>query len=528
MTAPASPAAVRRYSGRIDSAPSSAARSATQNRSQSKFTPIHLCGLVQYESTCVQTGVDPAQLGAQRGDARMGGVDVQPDPLAPADGGQLRDGVEGRGRRGADRGAHEEGPAPGGAILGDGGLQRVGPHGERRVVGDDVQVVGADARDAHALLDRRVGLRGRVGDEIAGHTGGVHRALRRPLPRREDGAEGGLGRRALDDTAPRPVGAEPVGQAEQLGHPVEHERLDLGAGRARGPRHAVHPEAGRGQVTQDRRIAGVGGEVGEEAGVLPVGQAGDDDPIEVGEHGVEGLGLGRGVGGELVAHPAGLGRGGDGEPLDPLEVVGDPVDERVALLAEVLGGHAGERNERLAPSRRALAAGSGTARPARSRSKCDEDAPWVARVVRSSARRCSSRRRGASGGPDGRRQVTDVRSMVPARASGPAGPAGACSRRRRAAGRRAGTSGGPVTRRSAGRWRPPARRPASGRRGGGWDVPSGTAARGCRGRPGPAGGRVRRSRSPRPPPVGRWPRGPRRRARSARPSGASGRSSDGA
>ena len=172
---------------------------------------------------------------------------------------------------------------------------------------------------------------------------------------------------ALDDAAPGPVGAEPVGEAEQLGHPVEHEGLDLGAGRARGPRHAVHPEAGRGQVTQDRRVAGVGGEVGEEAGVLPVGQAGDDDPIEVGEHRVEGLGLGRGVGGELVAHPAGLRRGGDGEPLDPLEVVGDPVDERVALLAEVLGGHAGERNERLAPSRRAVAAGRGTARPARSR-----------------------------------------------------------------------------------------------------------------------------------------------------------------
>ena len=39
--------AERRYSGRMLSAPSSAARSAVQNRSQSKLTPIHLCGFVQ-------------------------------------------------------------------------------------------------------------------------------------------------------------------------------------------------------------------------------------------------------------------------------------------------------------------------------------------------------------------------------------------------------------------------------------------------------------------------------------------------
>ena len=44
---PASVAAFRRYSGRIDNAPTSAARSATQNASQSKFVSSHLCGLVQ-------------------------------------------------------------------------------------------------------------------------------------------------------------------------------------------------------------------------------------------------------------------------------------------------------------------------------------------------------------------------------------------------------------------------------------------------------------------------------------------------
>jgi hypothetical protein len=37
---------LRRYSGRIDSAPTSAARSRTQNALQSNVVSSHLCGLV--------------------------------------------------------------------------------------------------------------------------------------------------------------------------------------------------------------------------------------------------------------------------------------------------------------------------------------------------------------------------------------------------------------------------------------------------------------------------------------------------
>ncbi len=47
MTAPLWVAWLRKYSGRIVSAPISAARSATKKQSQSKLVNNHLCGLKQ-------------------------------------------------------------------------------------------------------------------------------------------------------------------------------------------------------------------------------------------------------------------------------------------------------------------------------------------------------------------------------------------------------------------------------------------------------------------------------------------------
>src|SRR5262249_43554747 len=53
----------------------------------------------------------------------------------------------------------------------------------------------------------------------------------------------------------------------------------------------------------------------------------------------------------------------DRMPLDGLLVLGDPVDERVALLAELVRGHAGDGTERLIRGRRATSAGTGITRP---------------------------------------------------------------------------------------------------------------------------------------------------------------------
>ena len=63
------------------------------------------------------------------------------------------------------------------------------------------------------------------------------------------------------------------------------------AGRAGHPGHALDAEPGRDQVAEHRGPGGVGREVAEEAGVLPVRDARQDDPVEVGQHVGERLAL---------------------------------------------------------------------------------------------------------------------------------------------------------------------------------------------------------------------------------------------
>ena len=85
---------------------------------------------------------------------------------------------------------------------------------------------------------------------------------------------------------PPPVAgrAESRRERQQLLHPVEHQRLDLGARRRRDPAHALDPEPGRRQLAEDRGVRDVGGEVGEELRMLPMRQAGHDDRAQVVEH----------------------------------------------------------------------------------------------------------------------------------------------------------------------------------------------------------------------------------------------------
>ena len=73
--------------------------------------------------------------------------------------------------------------------------------------------------------------------------------------------------------------------------------------------------------------------------MLGLGDAGDDDPLEVGQDLGEGLGLVRGLRGQRGPDLAGAHLRGHGELRHPLAVVGDPVDEGVAGGAELLGRH---------------------------------------------------------------------------------------------------------------------------------------------------------------------------------------------
>ena len=284
--------------------------------------------------------VDPAQLRLQCGHPAHRRVDVQPDPGSATDLGDGGRRVERHRRRRASRRAHEEWNEPGHAIRFDHRCKCIGSHGERLVVGDDPHAVGADAGDTQALLDAGVGLGRHVADEPRRVAVVVHRPTGRPPACGQDGDQGGVARRPLDHaTTGRTVGAESLGQAEQLLHPVHHQRLQLGARRRRDPAHALDAEPGRQQLTEDRRVCRVRREVGEEAGVLPVHDPRDDDLVDVGHHGVPRLRLRGRVGRQPTANVARLDGGRHRERVKALEVVGDPVDQLVTVLAELVGFH---------------------------------------------------------------------------------------------------------------------------------------------------------------------------------------------
>ena len=84
---------------------------------------------------------------------------------------------------------------------------------------------------------------------------------------------------------------------------------------------------------------GVAGEVAEEAGVLPEGEAGEDEFVEVGENVGEGLGLVGRRGGQAGGDVAGLVGAHDGTGGEGCVIVGEPVDELVTVFAELFGGH---------------------------------------------------------------------------------------------------------------------------------------------------------------------------------------------
>ena len=106
-------------------------------------------------------------------------------------------------------------------------------------------------------------------------------------------------------------------------------------------------EPGRDEVAEHGGEVGVGGEVGEEAGVVPVRDARQDDAVEVGDDAREAVGLLRAA--RRAAAPRtspGCTRLITGQLADVLAVVGDPVDQLVAERAELVGVHGALRVDR--------------------------------------------------------------------------------------------------------------------------------------------------------------------------------------
>src|SRR6185312_5453701 len=115
----------------------------------------------------------------------------------------------------------------------------------------------------------------------------------------------------------------------------------LRQGGARLPRQPDDAEPCAHEVSEDAREQPVGWEVSEEAGMLPVRNSGQDEPIDVCRDYLEGLAslwrfLGKCARDIARRHP-----GHDGALANMRTIVRDPVDDAMAGFAEFLWSHAG-------------------------------------------------------------------------------------------------------------------------------------------------------------------------------------------
>ena len=226
-------------------------------------------------------------------------------------------------------------------ILLDGSPQQVHAQGVVVIRGDQAQEAAAEARQQRGLLDGAVPLvrgvdhQGRLAALQALAALGVARGA---LPGAEQGREGGGAGGVVDDAG------EGRAEAHHLPQPVHDDLLDL-RGRGTGlPAHALGAQARRGKVPEDRAVAGVAGEVGEEGRVVPVGDARQDVPVQGRQHLIHAPALLRRVVREGRPDVAGLGLAHDGQALEALAVVRDPVHELITEAAEVVlvhGDHCG-------------------------------------------------------------------------------------------------------------------------------------------------------------------------------------------
>ena len=248
----------------------------------------------------------------------------------------LRQGIDPCRARGADAGHERTGAQSGFRVLGDGRLQEIQAKRVVVVGGDEPQMLPAKASQEGRFLDTAVALVRSV-DHERGLTGlqsfAVLAVSGSPLPsaekRREGSGAGGVVHHARPGFA----------QARHLAQPVHDHLLDLGRGRARLPAHALHAEARGHDVGQDGGVARIAREVGEETGVIPVGDAGHHVPVERGQRLIQLAALSRRMGGKRGPDLSRLNLAHDGQARQPLAVVGDPIDELVAEAAKFFGVH---------------------------------------------------------------------------------------------------------------------------------------------------------------------------------------------
>ena len=249
----------------------------------------------------------PAELRADHRRAGVRGVDVQPDVLALADLGQVRDRIDRGRRRRPDRGdqcTSSFEPA-----------QPVRSH-PKLGVGRDL--LDRQSQQPRRLLDRRMCV-----------LRAEHGPARVRLPCRRQRRERRGRSRVLD--VPVPLARQP----EQLGEPIHRHQLELGR-RGRGPPEDLRHVQRRGQeLGEDPRLRAGGREIGEEAGVLPVRDPRQQHLVEVAQHRRERLGDLRRRLGQRPPDLARLDLCEHRQLPHPLEVRGCPLERRSAVVAEI-------------------------------------------------------------------------------------------------------------------------------------------------------------------------------------------------
>ena len=278
---------------------------------------------------------------------------MQPEPLPLAEIGDRRHRVDARRGGRADGGDDGERRHPGPAVIGDRGGERVRSHPEPVVRVDPPQPRLSQPQHDDRLVDRRVRVLGAVDTQRrqvrpAGETAFAHfgrRLLSGGCQRVQRRDRGGV----VDDPF------ECVRQPEQTSQPPQRHLLELGY-RGRGaPQHALRVERGAQELGEHAGATAADGEVGEEPGVIPMGQPRHDVAFDVGEDRVHRLApLGRGLR-ERVAKLARPRARQHGVAFGVFEIPPDPVDEVMTDPPEF-------RRVHVAEGRRLIRRGAGVTR----------------------------------------------------------------------------------------------------------------------------------------------------------------------
>ncbi len=215
-------------------------------------------------------------------------------------------------------------------------FQGIGAQCKMFVVGDVTDVVAAESGQQRRLIHRTVAVRRRIDHQRSCfrlQSAAIQAEIGGALASAEQCHQGASGRSVLNHAAPLRR------QASHPAHPIGHDLFDFGERGTGLPGEAEDSEASGDVIAEDAGEFAVRRKVTEETGMLPVREAGHDDPVEIGQDCIEGFGRLRRVGRQRCLDLAGRGPRHHGAFGDGGAVVGNAVDDLVAEAAKLFGRH---------------------------------------------------------------------------------------------------------------------------------------------------------------------------------------------